>query len=413
MLEQKDAFRCRLVSKLWRRLVDDFIEDSVVPRPYDDEAYLEKLRRSPYQMCPLPQFDLDKITYKFEEESEVKKFNEAMKGHMESGATVILNNLFIKSPSFLSPATQLFLEKFGVHIRRLEIHYKEGRESLDIVGFVTWVKSCFNFVPNLEKLKIKYRDFVVVDSPSTPLAELRATLYRNELFDRMPKLNKLTSLTFDFFDDFVTKIFNDIMIRLYYQSQLKQLSLNWSKQLADLQVENVKELNISHLMLLKLKEGKVEAPVEKLTFSSFNLNLKDDMAQQFPHLCYLRLSHCFLSSCLMGLNANWERANIHTLELMEFGVEQCIPANLNSAFPHLRHLLIRNQRRSWTLFEAWNTEGEMKVKQLFYGDTTYRTNLWESLPELEVFTFQFRDPIGWTWSFKNIVETRDGYQKFI
>ncbi len=410
LLDQKDVFRCRLVNKQWRGLVDDFIEDSVVPKPYDDEAYLKKLKRSPYQMCPLPQFEIKKITYKFEEEAEVEKFNESMKGHMDSelspfvgGATVILNTLVINSPSVLSPATQLFLEKFGVHIRRLEIHHEEetGKE-LDIVGFVNFVKKCSHFVPSLEKLKIKCNAFVHEDRQSSRLADLKATLYRNELFDRMPKLNKLTSLEFNFVDNFVRKIFNDIMIKPYYQTQLKQLSLDFLKELADLKVDNVKELNISNLMLSKLNKVKLESHAEKLTFLSFDLNQKDDMALKFANLRYLRLSHCFWPGCLKGLNANWQRANIHTLELVDFDVEQCIPPNLNSAFPHLRHLIIRGIRILYCPFLSWSGGG-MKLKQLFDGDTSYRTNLWEMLPELEVFTCQFRVPIE--GHFKNVVET--------
>ncbi len=44
-LNQKDILRCRQVDKQWRGLVDDFIDKSIVPKHYDDKAYLKNVEK--------------------------------------------------------------------------------------------------------------------------------------------------------------------------------------------------------------------------------------------------------------------------------------------------------------------------------------------------------------------------------
>ncbi len=141
------------MNKQWRQVADEYFESSIVPEPYDDKAYLEKLEMSPNQLYLVPKFDIVKKAYKFDTETELNNFNKFMKDHMNSefspfvgGAVVILSNLFVNS-SALSPATKLFMEKFGVRIRRLVIiqEEKERHSDFDIVGFVNCERKCLPF----------------------------------------------------------------------------------------------------------------------------------------------------------------------------------------------------------------------------------------------------------------------------
>ncbi len=63
LLKQKDVFRCPLVNKQWRGMVDDFIEGLIVPKKYDDKTYLENLKRSSSQLCPLQKFRIVKYAF--------------------------------------------------------------------------------------------------------------------------------------------------------------------------------------------------------------------------------------------------------------------------------------------------------------------------------------------------------------
>ncbi len=384
-----------------------------------------------------------------------------MKGHMDSelspfvgGAVVILSNLFVNS-SVLSPATKQFLEKFGVHIRRLVIiQGEEERQNgdFDIVGFVNCVKKCLLFVPNLEKLLVKCNSLSEGEAKNK-LDQWRVKVLLNEVLEEpTPKLSKLETLGFEYFKTkkvdqvcglisngkpwpYLEQIFGDIMILPYYRTQLKQLGLGRANRKSEFEVVNLKELSIANLKC-KLSEMKIRAPVQKLTLIEYR-KYDDDVAKAFPDLGYLRVDKKSLDFCLHERNSkSWNKTKIHTLEILEVEVdEDSLFPKLASAFPHLRHLIIRNLTK---IFEPTKTNWipdffceDDPLKHLMIERTSYDTDLWKLLPELKVFTFQFRKyvpheiPEAKDWGafelakekepgcpFKNIVETRQGYRLY-
>ncbi len=201
-------------------------------------------------------------------------------------------------------------------------------------------------------------------------------------------------------------------------------------------MDNVKELSILAKFNCKLSEMKIQAPVQKLTLMEYR-KYYDDVAKTFPNLRYLRVDKKSLACCLDESNSKYSnKTNIHTLEILEDEVdEDSLFPELASAFPHLRHLIIRNLTRifeptktDWIPDFFWEKE---PLKHSMIERTSYATDLWKLLPKLEVFTFQFRDYLGHNlqeakdWGvfqlpkvkepgcpFKNIVETRQGYRRY-
>lgn len=443
LLDQKDVFRCRRVNNECRRIVDEFLEDSLVPQHYYDKAYLQKLKKSPSELCPLPKFRIVQNAYKFTSEKTLDQFNEKMAAHVDlklspfvGGATVTLVNLFAES-YHVSRATKLFLEKFGGHIRRLIIHEGGLGVDLDIIFYASCVKECLSYVPNLEKLKLtgdgRWEKYQMLAFP--------LQLYRSEKMDQMPKLENLDALEFAYLNSpndpfpcvpYLEEFFGDTMIKPYYQSQLKKLMLDWPNEDLNFELPNLKELNLTNLQC-ELSELQIQAPVEKLTLSKpYDEIMLVGIFEKFPQLRYLRVSRVSVVTCLK--KSTLSENNVHTLEIMDIDNRNYIPEELQLVFPKLRYLILQNFCRCISTMDSmlnrhYDQEfknGRVKIAHLICGGTSYDCNLWTSVPKLEIFTLQFQDHdvskcdcrskktgrLGHYCPFKSIVETREGYRRY-
>ncbi len=186
----------------------------------------------------------------------------------------------------------------------------------------------------------------------------------------MPKLNELTSLELEFSNTkdkdyreshhtlrYLDEIFYDLMIKPFYQTQLKNLQIVGSPvRNGILKMCNLKELTlkVSTSEPKKILEDKwLEAPVEKLNLviyklTRFKFSTDADVfniLQIFPFVRYLKIENFDLIApifCTFYAKFSVPANNIHTLELTRLDKCNVISAAFFQGFPKLRFLIIRD-----------------------------------------------------------------------
>ncbi len=258
---------------------------------------------------------------------------------------------------------------------------------------------------------------------------LQLQLYRNEMLERSPKLVKLDTLELEFeyysfsgywvyntitYSPYLEETLGDIMIKPYYQSQLKTLQLDGANNLLKFKLCNVKELSLVHLQC-DLKELKFQGPVEKLTLLKPHSNISFvNIFNKFPTLKYLRIDKKVLTTCLTESNLSENENNVHTLEILDLNCQDYIPYNLGFMLPKLRYLVLRSYENKYIedgaqsyldlKYDQSFTKRRVKIAHLICGGTSYDSTIWNILPQLEILTFQFQDHM---YDFKQCRECDD------
>jgi hypothetical protein len=89
-------------------MVNDFIEDHLVPQHCNDQEYLYKVENCVSQVFPLPKFRNVEFAYIFKSEGILEQFIDSMAANLSlcpffGGAAISLNNLF-EAPAVLRSA---------------------------------------------------------------------------------------------------------------------------------------------------------------------------------------------------------------------------------------------------------------------------------------------------------------------
>lgn len=422
-----DILLCRHVSKTWRLIADTFLEKQLEEEPYDNDAFLKKLRRSPRDILPIPKFRSIQYEYIFKEEVVVQKFNELMAAQVGSGlspfvggATVTLQ-CFLSSSSTINPATKQFLEIFGPHIKRLNITQLGWDFNVQIPLFVEAVKTCLQNTPSLKYLTLSGKALGCrevnckdnTDHNSNNNALIEREVYRNEVLRRSTYLLDLESLSLCLDDTrcnfrYLDELFGTIMIRSTYLGQLKQLALIWNKDCElPSQMRNLNELKLTvesreleaHLPKIRM-EG---APVDKLyldlpvIFEPFSdMAVLSQILQSFSRLKYLKLRE--IPEVKLGKKFVLASNEIHTIELTHVTRLKGIKYGFLGAFKNLRCLLMHEDN----VHSLWDQRvvdkhvrkmvpsTELILSKVVARKTFYDTCLWKISPNLNVVIYQYQ-----------------------
>jgi len=426
--------------------MDNFLHEKISEEPFDNEKYLSKMKRSPQSEEFWKQkYEPIKYAYLFFGSNKLKKFIEIMKSHCDLELSPFVGHAKVTLANTercnryskvykCSEEVRNFIQLFGKYLTGLRIEAKYIRCVNSKFYFGQTIQMCLEGCPNL-------RTFSVRTDPiggSDVILKERVCSFDYSLMPSGLSLPKnLDSFSLKIHEECSPSLSDLIMNRLlqpFYNDQLLKLKIIWKEGLT-LKMPQLRELTLCiasqerSVNFERFFNGKwLEAPIEKFCLKletsscpEFSIAGVLKMVGLFPTVGYLKLDYPISSTTTFRNIVGFRLNNIHTLVLTHFYGEYKLPVEFLCAFPKLKYLKMhvtysldcREVKSDQLLSESLEL---MNAKAI----SVYESELWEMAEDLERVEIQRQmctcdERPCWSSGLspvKNVVGTREGYQKY-
>lgn len=358
-LELNNILLCRQVCKKWREIIDQFLLHKITDEPFENEAYLKKIKQFPLEQLSKQKYRRIKYAYHFKTYTSVIEFHDKMKYHSELGLSpfVVGANIYFQDTNQNQGEVKRFIEDFGQHIKSLK--FEENGPGITQTNakfrFGKMVQKSLENCPNLQKLALKTKSDRIERLECRLQGALDECFKQNSL--GVPK--NLISLSMNMHEDYNKKpnlspILMTKLIKPFYEEQLRKFKVYWTQNLK-LKMPHLKDLTliIRHIVFFNscdcsgiLGAEWLQAPIQKMHLKPDNpCNTQSidlhKMLEMFPTIQYLKLDYGIWGSVNFTNPVSVWSHNIHTLELTNFIGHGDVPYDFFYAFPKLRYFNMR------------------------------------------------------------------------